>query len=123
MLTKKIDIDIPLIYENGNNVVLSNLLDKYNLIYFGYSFCPDVCPIDLGRNIEAIELLGERSVGVLPIFITVDPERDTAERLNEYTDLFDYRLLGLTGTEDQIKVAKKTLWFLVQKIIQILIIL
>ena len=106
-VNKKIDIDIPLIYENGNNVVLSNLLDKYNLIYFGYSFCPDVCPIDLGRNIEAIELLGERSVGVLPIFITVDPERDTAERLNEYTDLFDYRLLGLTGTEDQIKVAKK----------------
>ena len=74
-VNKKIDIDIPLIYENGNNVVLSNLLDKYNLIYFGYSFCPDVCPIDLGRNIEAIELLGERSVGVLPIFITVDPER------------------------------------------------
>ena len=52
-VNKKIDIDIPLIYENGNNVVLSNLLDKYNLIYFGYSFCPDVCPIDLGRNIES----------------------------------------------------------------------
>jgi protein SCO1/2 len=73
------------------------------LIYFGYTYCPDVCPADLTAISSAIDLLGRAGDAVQPVFITVDPERDTVEHLADYVTAFHPRLVGLTGTPDQIR--------------------
>ena len=104
---KNIDLKLNLINENGDEILLADLVEKYNLIYFGYSFCPDVCPIDLGRNTDVINLLDEKKYQILPIFITVDPSRDSATRLKEYTDLIHDKLIGLTGSDKQIEKVKR----------------
>jgi cytochrome oxidase Cu insertion factor (SCO1/SenC/PrrC family) len=79
---------------------------KLLLIYFGYSYCPDVCPTDLQQIGLAVEKLGTAGEDVQPLFITVDPERDTVAHLGEYVLLFHPRLIGLTGNAEQIsKVA------------------
>ena len=76
---------------------------KFLLIYFGYMFCPDICPTDLQAMASAIDLLGESGELVQPLFITVDPERDTPARLATYVPAFHSRLVGLTGSASQIK--------------------
>jgi protein SCO1/2 len=76
---------------------------KLMLIYFGYSFCPDICPTDLMTIAQALEDLGDAGAAVQPIFITIDPERDTTERLAEYVSSFHPRLIGLTGTPADIR--------------------
>ena len=75
------------------------------LVYFGFTYCPDVCPTDLMAIGQALEQLGSDADAVQPIFITLDPERDTAEHLAEYVPLFHPRLLGLTGSLDAIGTA------------------
>jgi len=72
------------------------------LIYFGYSYCPDVCPTELAKMIRAIDLLGDEGEKIQPVFITVDPERDTPENLAGYVGLFHPRLVGLTGSQQAI---------------------
>ncbi len=70
--------------EDGKTVTDKEVLAKPSLVYFGYSFCPDVCPLDNARNAEAVDLLAAKGYDVTPVFITIDPERDTpggAERL------------------------------------------
>ena len=76
---------------------------KLLLIYFGYSYCPDVCPTDLQQIGLAVDQLGAAGGAVQPLFITLDPERDTATRLAEYVPLFHPRLIGLTGSAEQIR--------------------
>ena len=76
---------------------------KLLLIYFGYSYCPDVCPTDLQQVGLAVDQLGAAGGAVQPIFITLDPERDTAAHLAEYVPLFHPRLIGLTGSAEQIR--------------------
>ena len=105
--SKIIEVNINLIDENGSNVIFKDLLGSLNLIYFGYSFCPDICPIDLGRNIEINEIIGDKHEKISTFFVTVDPIRDTPSRLKEYTDLLDESLIGLTGTIEQVEMAKK----------------
>jgi cytochrome oxidase Cu insertion factor (SCO1/SenC/PrrC family) len=78
---------------------------KLLLIYFGYSYCPDVCPTDLQQIGLALEQLGAASEAVQPLFITLDPERDTVAHLAEYVPLFHPRLLGLTGSPEQVQRA------------------
>ncbi|MGY8709855.1 SCO family protein [Bradyrhizobium sp. 18BD] len=78
------------------------------LVYFGFTYCPDVCPTDLMAIGQALEQLGPEADAVQPVFITLDPERDTAEHLAEYVPLFHPRLLGLTGSLDAIAAAAKT---------------
>jgi protein SCO1/2 len=73
------------------------------LIYFGYSYCPDVCPTDLQQIGLAVDGLGARAEAVQPLFITLDPERDTAVHLAEYVPFFHPRLIGLTGSAEQIR--------------------
>jgi len=73
------------------------------LVYFGFTYCPDVCPTDLMAIGQALELLGPDASSVQPIFITVDPARDTAQHLAEYVPMFHPRLIGLTGAEDAIR--------------------
>jgi protein SCO1/2 len=75
---------------------------KLLLIYFGYSYCPDVCPTDLQQISLAVEGLGSAGEAVQPLFITLDPERDTAAHLADYVPLFHPRLIGLTGSAEMI---------------------
>ena len=93
--------------ETGTEVTSAALLTKPSLIYFGYTFCPDVCPLDAARNAEAVDMLAERGIEVQPIFITIDPKRDTPEVLAEYTDFLHPKMIGLTGSEAQIKAASQ----------------
>jgi cytochrome oxidase Cu insertion factor (SCO1/SenC/PrrC family) len=76
---------------------------KLLLIYFGYSSCPDVCPTDLQQIGLAVAGLGVGAEAVQPLFITLDPERDTSEHLADYVPLFHPRLIGLTGSAEQIR--------------------
>jgi protein SCO1 len=96
-----------LIDEDNRPVTESDVLQKPALVYFGYSFCPDVCPTDLSRNAEAVDVLEEMGHDVIPIFISVDPSRDTAAVLKEFTDALHPRMIGLTGTADQIAGAAR----------------
>ncbi len=75
---------------------------KFLLITFGYTFCPDVCPTILRDMSAAVDLLGEEGENVVPVFVTVDPERDTAERMKDYAAHFHPRLLAFTGTPEEI---------------------
>lgn len=90
--------------EDGETVRDTDFEGQYRLIYFGYTFCPDVCPIDmqkLGQGMRALEASNPDLAGrIQPIFISVDPDRDTPEVLQQFTDSFHPRLLGLTGPAD-----------------------
>ena len=95
-----------LVDQNGRAVKDSDFAGRYRLIYFGYSFCPDVCPTDLqviGRALKRFEEEApQRAARVQPIFITVDPARDTPDVLKSYVANFHPRLIGLTGSKEQI---------------------
>lgn len=81
---------------------------KWLIVYFGYTFCPDICPTTLMEMTGALERLGPRAERVQGLFITVDPKRDTPEVLNEYVTSFDPRIVGLTGSPAQIATAAKS---------------
>ncbi len=99
--------DFTLVDETGKTVTSAEVLDQPALIYFGYTFCPDVCPLDAARNAEAVELLEERGLMVKPVFISIDPERDTPEVVADFTDAMHPRMLGLTGTPEQVRQASQ----------------
>ena len=91
-----------LVNQDGETVTEETYRGKYMLIYFGFTFCPDVCPTELGIMSAALDRLGDKAEKVQPIFITIDPERDTPEVMARYVKLFNPRLAGLTGTPEQI---------------------
>lgn len=84
---------------------------QYRIVYFGYSFCPDVCPIDLQRIAQGFaqfeKQAPDRAAKVQPIFITLDPERDTPPVMKHYVEAFHPRLIGLTGTPEEIAAVAK----------------
>ncbi len=86
----------------GKTVTDKTFRGKYLLVYFGYTFCPDVCPTTLNDVAQAMDKLGGKADRVQPVFITVDPARDTASVVQKYAAAFSPRLEGLTGTADQI---------------------
>lgn len=88
--------------EDGRRVTERDVLTGPSLVYFGYTFCPDVCPTDTARNAEAIDALEEMGHEVTPVFISVDPRRDTPEVLKQWTDIIHPRMIGLTGTPEEI---------------------
>jgi protein SCO1/2 len=88
--------------QSGATVTDKSYDGFYRLIYFGYTFCPDACPTELQVMAQAVEAMGPAGAKVQPIFITIDPARDTAKQLAGYVPLFDKRLVGLTGTPEQI---------------------
>jgi protein SCO1/2 len=93
---------------NGKQVSESDFRGKYLLIYFGYTYCPDVCPTTLNEVAAAMDKLGPKAARLQPLFITVDPARDTPSVLKTYTAAFSPKLIGLTGTDAQIsKVARE----------------
>ncbi len=91
----------------GKPVTEKTFLGKYMLVYFGYTYCPDVCPGELQVVAAALDELGDKANQIQPVFITVDPERDTAKHMAEYVEHFHDRLIGLTGTAEQIAQAAK----------------
>ncbi len=91
----------------GKPVTDQDFRGRYMLIYFGYSFCPDVCPTTLGVMAEALQKLGSDSRRVVPIFITIDPERDTPKVLADYMRAFGPQFIGLTGNPAVIKDVEK----------------
>jgi protein SCO1/2 len=98
--------DFTLTDEDGETVHESDFAGEYRVVYFGYTFCPDVCPVDmqkLGQALRALEAEEpETAAKIVPIFVSVDPARDTPEILAQYTDNFHPRLIGMTGTREQL---------------------
>jgi cytochrome oxidase Cu insertion factor (SCO1/SenC/PrrC family) len=92
-----------LIDQNGRRRTDAEFRGKLLVLYFGYTYCPDVCPTDLMAISSAIHLLGPAGNNVQPIFVTVDPQRDTVEQLRGYVSTFHPRLIGLTGSERDIR--------------------
>ncbi len=89
----------------GERMTSDALIDRPTLVYFGYTFCPDICPIDVQIMAETVDLLAERNIEVRPLFVTIDPDRDTAEELAYYAEALHPTMIALTGTEDEIRAA------------------
>ncbi len=96
-----------LVDQDGRARTDADFRGGYMMIYFGYTFCPDVCPTALSDMIAAVDELGPLAERIQPVFITVDPARDTPERLKSYVPSFHPRLVGLSGSEAQITAAAK----------------
>ncbi|MBF0256754.1 MAG: SCO family protein, partial [Gammaproteobacteria bacterium] len=86
----------------GRLVTNQDMQGKFQILYFGYTFCPDICPTSLSVLSQALQLLGDKADSFQPWFITIDPERDTTEAMHKYVDFFDPRLVGLTGPKAMI---------------------
>ncbi|MEL7117087.1 MAG: SCO family protein [Pseudomonadota bacterium] len=95
-----------LLNHEGATVTDADVITKPSLLYFGFTFCPDVCPLDVSRNSDALVALQEQGRDVQGVFISIDPERDTPEVVGEYADLF-YHTVGLTGSPEQVKAASR----------------
>ena len=98
---------LELISTNGNTVTDVEIFSKPSLVYFGYTFCPDVCPLHVSRNADAVDMLEERGIQTTPVFISVDPRRDTPEVLQEFTEMIHPQMLAFTGSEEQVRAASK----------------
>lgn len=96
-----------LVNTEGRTVTEKDVLQKPSLVYFGYTFCPDVCPLDMARNVEAVDLLEAQGLDVTPVFISIDPERDTPEALADYASNLHPKLVALTGSAEQIQTASQ----------------
>jgi protein SCO1 len=96
-----------LIDGDGKPVTDQTWRGKYLLVYFGYTYCPDVCPTTLTSVAAALDKLGPKADQIQPLFITVDPKRDTPAVVKQYAAAFSPRLIGLTGTPEQIAVTAK----------------
>lgn len=96
-----------LVDQDGKTVTDRDLRGHLTLVYFGYTYCPDVCPTTLTDIADALDKLGPEGDGVVPLFITIDPARDTPEQLKMYVGHFSKRLIGLTGTEEQVAAAAR----------------
>ncbi len=119
---KRVPIGGPftLVNPDGETVTEKDLLGRYALIYFGYTYCPDICPTALASAARGLDLLAsvdERAAQMIqPVFISVDPERDTPEAVGQYVEAFHPRLLGLTGTPEQVAEAAKAYRVFYQKV-------
>jgi len=96
-----------LVDENGKTVTDQDVITEPTLLYFGYTFCPDVCPLDSQRNADATDILAEKGMSIQPAFISIDPERDTPEVVAAFTDYFHEKMLGLTGSPEQVAAASR----------------
>ena len=103
--------DFTLTGEDGQPVSWDDFAGKWRGVYFGFAYFPDICPTDLQRTSQGLALYARDNAGlaanIQPIFVTIDPERDTPEVVAEFTDAFSKDLLGLTGTPEQIAATAK----------------
>ena len=97
--------------EDGKRYAWDDFKGKYRMIYFGYAFCPDACPTDVAVMMRGFQKFEkehpDQAAKVQPLFVTIDPARDTAKVVTEFTDSFHPRLLGLTGTQAEVDTAAK----------------
>ena len=96
-----------LIDHKGVTVTDADVVTEPSLIYFGYTFCPDVCPLDTTRNGGVVDILAQMGKSVTPIFISIDPKRDTPDVMAEYSKWIHPKMKGLTGSQEQVKAASK----------------
>lgn len=96
-----------LIDQTGKRVADTDFRGRYMLLYFGYTFCPDVCPAELQTIGRAMDILGKKGDRIVPIFISIDPQRDTVAVLKDYVAAFHPRMVGLTGSEAEVAAAAK----------------
>ncbi len=94
-----------LVDQTGRTVTDAEVLAAPSLLYFGYTFCPDVCPMDMARNVAAADLLAGRGLKTTPVFISVDPKRDTPARLSDWAEFLGGGVVALTGSEAQVSEA------------------
>ena len=104
-LRDSIKADFELVDHQGKSVTEENYRGSFMLVFFGFTNCPDVCPTTMSKVAQVMTLLGVAAEKVQPLFITVDPERDTPDQMAEYVSAFDERIVGLSGTPEQIKAA------------------
>ncbi len=99
----------PFVLEDGNGQTVTDrsFRGKYMLVYFGYTYCPDVCPTTLTDVAGALDKLGSKAGQVQPVFITVDPQRDTPSVMKQYAAAISPRIIGLTGTPEQIDTVER----------------
>jgi protein SCO1 len=96
-----------LVNAEGQTVTDADVITEPSLLYFGYTFCPDVCPLDVARNASAVDVLAERGMSVTPVFISIDPARDTPEVVGDFADNMHPKMIGLTGSPEQVKAASE----------------
>ncbi len=103
--------DFALTASDGRTVQWDDFAGKYRVVYFGYAFCPDICPTDMQRVAQGLKVLKAsdpaKAAKIQPIFITIDPERDTPQVVGEFAAAFSPDIIGLTGTPDQIAATAK----------------
>lgn len=104
--------DFELVDTSGEIVRWSDFEGQWRIVYFGYTFCPDICPVDVQRIVRGLKAFAdvrpEAAAKVQPIFITIDPARDTPEVVGQFTAAFSDDLVGLSGTEEQVRQAADT---------------
>ncbi|MBR0681373.1 SCO family protein [Roseomonas eburnea] len=96
-----------LVDHTGRTVTERDFAGRVLLVYFGYTYCPDVCPTELGTVAAALDAMGPAGERVTPVFVTIDPERDTQAGMADYVSRFHPRMIGLTGTAEQIAQAAR----------------
>jgi len=94
--------EFELINQDGQTVTSKDIFNEPAILYFGYTFCPDICPLDVYRNAEAVNLLKENGISATPVFVSIDPERDTPEVIGDFVKYHHPKMIGLTGSKDQI---------------------
>lgn len=103
--------DFALTASDGRTVRWGDFAGKYRVVYFGYAFCPDICPTDMQRVAQGLKVLKAsdpaKAAKIQPLFITIDPERDTQKVVGEFAAAFSPEIIGLTGTPEQIAAAAK----------------
>jgi protein SCO1/2 len=102
--------------QTGKRVTEKDFLGRYMLVFFGFTHCPDICPSGLQVMSAALDSLGEKAAEVTPVFVTLDPERDTPAVLKEYLKSFHPNLVGLTGTPEEVSAIAKAYRVYYQKV-------
>ena len=105
-----------MIDQKGGTVTEKNFEGHYTIYFFGYTFCPDVCPTELQVLSAALKELGPDASKITPVFVSIDPERDTPKIICEYVGNFDSRLVGLTGTPEQLAAMARAFHVFYQKV-------
>ena len=105
-----------MINQKGETVTEQNFKGHYTIYFFGFTFCPDVCPTELQVLSAALKELGANADKITPVFVSVDPERDTPKIIGEYVSSFDPRLVGLTGSPEQVAAMAKAFHIFYQKV-------
>jgi protein SCO1/2 len=93
--------------QDGRRVTEKDFLGKFTLVFFGYTYCPDICPTELQVMMAALDQMGPDGGKIQPVFVSVDPARDTPDVMKSYVENFGPRLIGLTGSEEEVAAAAK----------------